>query len=362
MHPEPARLAASPADYERFKLEKHHIQQWEDGQRVDTAAPNIEWWYFDTDLDDGAKLAVIFCTKDASRPNQPLEPLIEIDLDLPDGRRLMKYGYYKAEEFSASKDGCDVRIGPYRFSGNLHEYTITAAAEDLWAEVKLEGMTEPWRPETGHLFFGPKDEQFFAWSPFVPFGKVTATYKIGSEVHEATGTGYHDHNWMNTEMGHLLDHWWWTRGDVGSYTFIMAHLVAAKKYGLAPFEFYMLARDGEVIADDGARVTFTTSGSEVDQHTGKPFPEAICFDYRDGDTRYEVTITRQKTLVTQRFLDFTKGWQKVVGELIRYPGGYLRFSALVSMNCYQGDQRIEHYEKTGVFEQMYFARKIPELA
>ena len=99
MHPEPARLAASPEDYERFKLEKHHIQQWEDGQRVDTAAPNIEWWYFDTDLDDGAKLAVIFCTKDASRPNQPLEPLIEIDLDLPDGRRLMKYGYYKAEEF-----------------------------------------------------------------------------------------------------------------------------------------------------------------------------------------------------------------------------------------------------------------------
>ena len=47
--------------------------------RVDTGAPFIEWWYFDTDLDDGAKLAVIFCTKDTSRPNQPLEPLIEID-------------------------------------------------------------------------------------------------------------------------------------------------------------------------------------------------------------------------------------------------------------------------------------------
>ena len=156
MHPEPARLAASPEDYQRLNLEKGHIAQWEDGQRVDAAAPFIEWWYFDADLDDGAKLAVIFCTKDASRPNQPLEPLIEIDLDLPDGRRLMKYGYYKAEEFSASKDGCDVRIGPYRFTGNLHEYTITGAAEDLWAEVKLEGTTEPWRPETGHLFFGPE--------------------------------------------------------------------------------------------------------------------------------------------------------------------------------------------------------------
>ena len=57
----------------------------------------MEWWYFDSLLDDGAKLAVIFCTKDGSRPHQPLEPLIEIDLDLPDGRRLMKYGRFKAD-------------------------------------------------------------------------------------------------------------------------------------------------------------------------------------------------------------------------------------------------------------------------
>jgi hypothetical protein len=34
-----------------------------------------------------------------------------------------------------------------------------------------------------------------------------ATYRVGSEVHEATGTGYHDLNWMNKEMGHLIDHW-----------------------------------------------------------------------------------------------------------------------------------------------------------
>ena len=360
MNPEPARLAASPEDYQRLNLEKGRIAQWEDGQRVDAGAPFIEWWYFDTDLDDGAKLAVIFCTKDTSRPNQPLEPLIEIDLDLPDGRRMMKYGYFKAEEFSASKDGCDVRIGPYRFTGNLHEYTITGAAEDLWAEVKLEGLTESWRPETGHLLFGPESDKFFAWSPFVPFGKVTATYKIGDEVHQATGTGYHDHNWMNVEMSHLLDHWWWAKGDVGPYTFIMAHLVAGKKYGYTPFHWFMIARDGKPVVDDGTKVVFTTTGSDIDEHTGKPVPQVICFDYRDGDTRYEVTYKRQKTLVTQRMLDFAKGWQRAVGELIRFPGGYLRFSALLDFRRYEGAELVEHLEKTGVFEQMYFARKIHE--
>ena len=33
----------------------------------------------------------------------------------------MKYGYLKPEEFEASKGGCDVRIGQYRFTGDLHE-------------------------------------------------------------------------------------------------------------------------------------------------------------------------------------------------------------------------------------------------
>jgi hypothetical protein len=37
---EPARLADKPEDYARFKLERRHIQQWEDGLRIDTAAPN----------------------------------------------------------------------------------------------------------------------------------------------------------------------------------------------------------------------------------------------------------------------------------------------------------------------------------
>src|SRR5512135_3926292 len=112
MHPQPCRLAASPEDYERFKLEKRHIQQWEDGLRIDPPAPNLEWWYCDADLDDGAKLALIFATKDGTRLNQPLEPQLEVDLTLPDGTRLIRYDYFKPEEFSASKAGCDARMGP----------------------------------------------------------------------------------------------------------------------------------------------------------------------------------------------------------------------------------------------------------
>ena len=359
-HGEPARLADKPEDYARLKLEKGHIQQWEDGIRVDTAAPNLEWWYLDADLEDGTGLAVLFCTKDGTRPHQPLQPQIEIDLTLPDGTRTVKTWYPKPEEFSASKDGCDVRMGPCRFTGDLHEYHITAAAEDISVDITLEGTTASWRPETGYLLFGPRDEHLFAWTPFVPFGKVTGTYKIGDEVHEATGRGYHDHNWTNSEIGHVIDHWWWARGEVGPYTFIAAHIVATEKYGYTPFHWYMLARDGKPIADDGSKMTFTTHGAQTDEHTGKPMPDAVSFDYEDGDTRYELTLTRQRTLVDYTWIDFAKGWQKTLLKLIRYPGDYMRFASTTELKCYRAGELVERYEATGAFEQISYAHQIHE--
>ncbi len=45
--------------------------------------------------------------------------------------------------------------------------------------------------------------------------------------------GYHDHNWMNQGMAHLIDHWYWGRGQVGPYSFVTAYITVAKKYGYA---------------------------------------------------------------------------------------------------------------------------------
>jgi len=120
MHPEPCRLADKPEDYAHFNLERRQIQQWEDGIRVDTGAPNLEWWYCDVDLDDGTGLAVLFCTKDGTRPNQPLQPQLEIDLTKPDGTRLVRSWYPKPEEFSASSDRMLLLSG-------RHEQPVSAA-------------------------------------------------------------------------------------------------------------------------------------------------------------------------------------------------------------------------------------------
>ena len=122
----------------------------------------------------------------------------------------------------------------------------------------------------------------------------------------------------------------------------------------------MLARDSRLVADDGSKITFTLRGTKIDEHTGKPMPDAICFDYQDGDTRYELTLTRQKTLVDYTWIDFAKGWQKSLLKLLRYPGGYMRFASTTSLNCYQEGNLVEHYENTGAFEQIFYAQEIHE--
>ncbi len=45
--PETCRIAATPADYQRYGIAKE-IAAWEDGSRTRPGGPGIfEWWYFD---------------------------------------------------------------------------------------------------------------------------------------------------------------------------------------------------------------------------------------------------------------------------------------------------------------------------
>jgi hypothetical protein len=62
----PARLARTPDDYARIGIEPRAIKLWEDGMRTDGSRGTYEWWYFDAHLDDGAKLVVVFLTKEPS--------------------------------------------------------------------------------------------------------------------------------------------------------------------------------------------------------------------------------------------------------------------------------------------------------
>src|ERR1700694_6040533 len=226
------RLAGRSADYKRLGLAPIGIVEFEDGQRIGTERGRYEWWYFDAHLDDGATVVVVFYTKPNVSPNGPLAPRITINLTLPDGRQFEKFYDTTADQFTASREGCDVRIGTNRFVGDLHRYRITAAIEEISVEIELTGEVRAWRPKSGHSYFGVEGrERLFAWLPAVPHGLANVRYTIGNEEHRASGSGYHDHNWGDVPMQTLMHHWYWARASVGPYTVIASYITATAAYG-----------------------------------------------------------------------------------------------------------------------------------
>ncbi len=348
-------LGTTPGEYERLGLGTT-IEQFEDGIRTDPSLRgHYEWWYFDAHLDNGAKLVVVFYTKSFATPNTGLQPLISIDLDLPDGRSLHKFGVYDPTDFSALTEGCDVRIAGHRFTGDLHEYTITADVDGIAVDVSLTGRTEPWRPGTGHIHFGDRS-RFFAWLPSVPHGAVTATYRVDDdEPVSTTGSGYHDHNWGNVSPLSVINNWYWGRGRVGPYTFITSYIVSEKEYGYEPVTLFMLARDGKVVADDARLVEFARSGLATDEDTGKPVADRLSYAYRSGDKQFALTYRREETILRSHFIDALTGVRKLAARLLRFDGSYLRFTGTVSLDAGSGDAA-EHLEGPALWELMYFGR------
>jgi len=350
-----AVIASDDADYERLGLARSAVAPWEDGARTDNRRGTYEWWYFDAHLDDGSSLVVVFMNKDLAAPDDPLTPTIRINLDLADGRSYEKIVTYPPESWEASTSEADVRIGENRFSGDLHTYRIRATVEEISVDVTLVGEVPAWRPQTGFLLYGPERDKEFAWLPSVPEGAVTASYRIGDESHETTGIGYHDHNWGNVSLVKIVHDWYWARGQAGPYSVIASLVTAHERYDYTELPIFMLARDGEVIADDSRRVRFEALETYTDENTGKPVATKTRYTYAgDDDERWIVTFTRDHDLATSRMLDNIHGPKRVLAQLARFDGAYLRFTGTLDIERCHGDALAEKHSSTAIWELMYF--------
>jgi hypothetical protein len=351
------RLADRPADYDRLGISPVDVAEFEDGQRIGTARGRYEWWYFDAHLDDGATVVVVFYTKPNVSPNSPLAPRVTINLTLADGRSFVKFLDTKPELFSASKSTCDVRIGTNRFVGDLNRYHITATIEEISVDIELTGDVPAWRPRSGHLYFGTeRQEKLFAWLPSVPHGLANVRYTIGDEEHRAAGSGYHDHNWGDVPMQTLMHNWYWARGSVGPYTVIASYITATATYGHETQIVYMLARDGKIIADDDAKVSFEADRIAIDGKTGKPVADITRYTYHDADTRYVVSFAREETILQAILTDRMPLLKRMVARLIGFDGAYHRFTGKVTIEKFERGLRVEHFDDRAIWELMYFGK------
>ncbi|MEU3657096.1 lipocalin-like domain-containing protein [Streptomyces sp. NPDC032161] len=357
MTAKPVYEANAPEDYERLGIKPGEIAQFEDGMRTDGEPGTYEWWYFDAHLDDGAKVVVVFSTKHYTIPDAPVTPMIEIDLDLPDGRSFVRQLTFSPDEFHAAKDRCDVRIGDGVFEGDLHTYTIKAQVGEVAVDLRLEGEVPAWRPGSGHLYFGEGEERrLFAWLPSVPKGRVTGSYSVDGVEHSVTGgNGYHDHNWGDAPMGSLMHDWYWGRGDAGDYTTITAYIVGEEEYGYAPTTYFMLAKGGEIITDNvKSSVEFSTGRVDADPRSGKPVADITRYVSAEGAEKYTTTFTRDKTVLVQPMVDTMAPEQRQAALAAGFDGAYLRFVGDLEITHERDGALVDSATQDALWELMYF--------
>ncbi|MGA2996648.1 hypothetical protein [Bradyrhizobium sp.] len=351
------RLADRSADYKRLGIAPVEVAEFEDGQRIGTESGRYEWWYFDAHFDDGATVAVVFYTKPNVSPNGPLAPRVTIDITLPDGRTFDKLLDTTPEMFSASKSTCDVRIGTNHFVGDLNRYHITATIEEISVDIELTGQVRAWCPKSGHLYFGAEAlGKPFAWLPSVPNGLARGRYRIGNEERHASGSVYHDHNWGDVPMQTLIHNWYWGRASAGPYTIIASYITATDAYGFETQIVYMLAKDGKIIADDDANVSFETECVAVDRKTGKPVADVTRYTYHDADTRFVASFEREKTIPQVNFTDRMPWLKRIAARLVGFDGAYHRFTGKITIEKFDKGLRVECFDDHAIWELMYFGK------
>ena len=348
-----AHTAGSPEEFARLGLSPTQVEPWEDGARTDGSRGTYEWWYFDFSLDDGSTVVVVFLTKDFTRPNAPLSPVVTFSLDGPDGTTVSRTVTARAADFSAAADRCDVAIGACMASGDLAAYDVHFEDEEVVADLHLARTVPSWRPGTGHAFFD--EERYFAWLPSVPRGTVEGTLTVGGAARRVTGVGYHDHNWGNAALPGLVHDWYWGRARIGDCTVIASFITATDRYGGVALPVFMLARGDAIVADDAARVRFSARDTFTDPATGKPVAGVLVYDYEDGTSRWRITFRRRTDLVRTKFVDLLSGFTRLAARLAGFDGAYLRFGGTVTLERFEGAEVAETVSQdAAVWELMYF--------
>ena len=349
-------LAGTPEEYKSLGL-THDIQIWEDGMRTDGGCGTFEWWYFDAVLNGGGNLAVSFMTKSLTSAQFPLSPQISFEYNSGDKVRVSRMVSFKPEEFSSSKEMADVVIGKNTFKGDLKHYEIHFEDEGIIADIKLDNTIPSWRPKTGYMCFG-ENEHYYAWFVGTPEGKVSGTITIDGTTYQFQGTGYHDHNWGNSDLSKLQHHWYWGRGKIGDYMVINAYNYATEEYGYHNFPIFMLAKGNEIIADNTDFMTFHEEDQEIDKVTGKPYHKKLVYDYNDGQQHFQLIYEVEEVIVRSKLTDDLPEDAKQAAIKAGVDSAYLRFAGKGHLLRFQGEKILEDVESPALWEEMYFGKSL----
>lgn len=331
---------------------KDEIQLYEDGLRTNKNSGNYEWWYFDSKYEDGSSLVIIFYTKPVTSFKGKFEPFVSLNYIHPNGKEIRTE--VKSNEYSFSKDECNVKIGDCYIKGNLSSYEIYFKNELVECKLTLNASVPSWRPDSGHIYFGKKD--YFAWLPSVPEGVVSGEFQIKEEKIKLFGTGYHDHNWGNKLMILLMNDWYWGRAKIGEYVVVSSYIYSTKKDKYKSIPIFMLSKNGKIISGDASKyLKYEEKDFEKDSYTKRYVAKTLVYDYEDDNIHYRITYRKgDENIERQVMSDIVGKPLSILFYLLGFRGSYHRMGGNVTLEKIENGTVVETIESKAMWEQMCF--------
>jgi predicted secreted hydrolase len=203
------------------------------------------------------------------------------------------------------------------------------------------GVVPPWRPGTGITYYDEARTRYFGWFPAVPFGRVEGTLTYDGQTRKVKGTGYHDHNWGNTDLSSIMSYWYWGRAHIGKYALIFAYEVTSKAFNYKTGSIFLLAKNDRILVANGNPLTLRTA--EVQSHpSGKTFPRKLDFYWKGKAGSVHLALRQPKIIDEFSLLGGLPKWKQVLARLFANPY-YFRFLADLELKVdLTGEHSTEH--------------------
>ncbi len=332
------------------------MEPWEDGIRQSTGKGNVEWWYFDAQFADESgqlgSVVINFMTKRIMKPKSD-EPKLEITVTLPGKKPEADFTMHKKEDFAAATDRCEVTIGDSFIRGDLEVYTVHAKGDIFEIDLEFTRVAPSWRPGPGKMYFD--EEAYMGWVVPIPHGIVKGTIKRldTGDVTVVNGDGYHDHNWSNTSLSKVYDHWYWGRSHEDDTTALFFRGVGKGPWKGEEMDLFMLAQGDETLVASGEGMKLTTGDFVRPKEPGRrEYPTAVGVSV-PGDYDVSIFMTDPKILEREDLLADVPWVLRGLARLFLDPR-YTRFESRQRFFIERKDGTVTNVGGDMIYELMEF--------
>ncbi|MFC1853707.1 hypothetical protein ACFL27_26285 [candidate division CSSED10-310 bacterium] len=259
---EQLKLRVAPADFGR-RLQ-YPVQQ------------GFEMWYTDVLCSNGMTLLIYFKIGRLYRGSSS-KAEVAIQLYQPGKPYLIKK--VTTDDFEASPDSCDVRVGKSRLFGTYPHYNLRLQIEDIQLNLALKGVIRGYKLSDNKVYFGENPKQFFnEWIVTLPRAYAQGTLMLHQQTIPISGDVYLDHWLGNAPLNVLYAQCHWGKIYAERYTLIFLSAYAARSYQHQPLGFLMLFDQDNLIAATD-RISLETITRQYSAVTNETYP-----------TRFTITI------------------------------------------------------------------------